>query len=134
MILVLLRAWVPRMCHSTYTSYATGTSLLIRKGSPLDLIEIRSDRLGRYQIMACAIAGHPLLLINIDINPPFTDAVLQEIYQSIIQMPPAPICIMGDFNASFNPSLGKLTPTTGTTSKLAEWAMAYNLVGVGNSL
>lgn len=71
--------------------------------------------------MQCKINSVLVTLVNIYLPPPMSLYILESIFKKLLELPPAPFCLLGDFNTPLNPKLDKLTPQTISVTPLALW-------------
>uniref|UniRef100_A0A803JZM0 Reverse transcriptase domain-containing protein n=1 Tax=Xenopus tropicalis TaxID=8364 RepID=A0A803JZM0_XENTR len=125
-MLALKRRWVGYAFHSTYSTYSRGVSILVKRSIPFNLITLKMDYYGRFIIVHCTTANFPLIIVNLYMPPPFTITTLDTISKKLADLPTAPTCYMGDFNALMNPQIDKLNPPFPTGNKLM-WTKALGL-------
>lgn len=69
-ILSLKKPWVGHHYHSTYSIFARGLSILVRKSLPFWLLGLVLDLDGRYIIMHAMVESLEVVLAGIYIPPP----------------------------------------------------------------
>uniref|UniRef100_A0A803KF69 Reverse transcriptase domain-containing protein n=1 Tax=Xenopus tropicalis TaxID=8364 RepID=A0A803KF69_XENTR len=125
--LALKKSWVGWTYHASFSTYSRGVSILVRKNLPFELSQIISDHYGRYILIACLLANKPLILANIYMPPPFTITLLQHIGKKLADLPPAPLCIMGDMNQVMDLTKDRLHSNIQGPTNLAQWANSLGL-------
>ena len=68
-VMALKKCWVMYGYHSTYSSYARGVSVLVRKGLPFSCERVVLDPKGRYVFLQCTVHATPLLLVVVYAPP-----------------------------------------------------------------
>lgn len=59
------RAWVGAHYHVTYSNYARGVSILIRRSLPLQILDVQTDPGGRFVIIHALIYNKRLILVGL---------------------------------------------------------------------
>lgn len=129
-LLALKKHWVRHAYHSPYSTYSRGVSVIVRKNLQFELLNINTDRFGRYVIIHCKINNQIMTLVNLYIPPPFNKEVLDHIFEKVSVYLPCPICFLGDFNTVVDPLLDRLAATTHQLSPLGKWLEALGLVDI----
>lgn len=133
-ILALWRSWVGAAYHSTYSCYARGVSVLVKKSLPFQLLEMRTDPGGRYVVLHVCIHDKRLVLIGVYLPPPARIQLLIDLMGVILAYDTPEFYIFGDFNMVSSHDLDKLHSTGRTTSDLPQWAEMYQLTDVWRHL
>lgn len=98
-VLALKKQWVAQNYQSTYSNYARGVAILIRKGLPFSCHQVISDPKGQYLLLYAMVQRTPIVLVTIYIPPPVTVTVFTELSAKLSSLPICPTIIMGDFNS-----------------------------------
>uniref|UniRef100_A0A803JSY9 Reverse transcriptase domain-containing protein n=1 Tax=Xenopus tropicalis TaxID=8364 RepID=A0A803JSY9_XENTR len=129
-ILALKKPWVAHHFHSPFSSHARGVAILVRKNVMYETLHVCLDVQGRYVILQCKINSTPITIVNLYNPPPGSPDVLTTTISRIANLPPAPLYIMGDFNALLHPNLDKLNSVNHTPTALANRAINVNLTEI----
>lgn len=126
-VLGLQRAWVGVHHHSTYSNYARGVSILIRRSLPLQILDVKTDPGGRYVISNASLYDRGMVLVGLYLPPPAEAQLLNDIMQLVMGFNVPEVFIFGGFNMVPSQDLDRLHMVTRTTSALGGWADTFAL-------
>ncbi len=124
--LKLRRGWVGQLYHSSFSSKARGTAILVHKSVPLSVSKVISDPNGRFNIVTGKIFGSTLTLANV-YGPNWDN---EDFYKNFLFSLPdlvsSQLILGGDFNCCLDPSLdrsSKKPPSQSKSSKIIQLFM-----------
>lgn len=126
----LNKTWVGLHYHSTFSTYARGVSILVHKTVPFRLLEVKTDKEGRYVILYANIYDKNVVLVGLYIPPPANGNVLHEIMQTVVQYDTTFVYLLGDFNMAPSVEQDRLHRSARDTPDLRQWADLYALTDV----
>lgn len=129
-ILGLKRAWVGAHYHSTFSNYARGVSILIRKSLPLQIMNIRTDWGGRFVIVHAVMHSKQMVLVSLYIPLPANVQLLYDIMQIVMGFDMQEVFILGDFNMVPSQDMDRLNAGNRPSSELQNWADTLALTDI----
>ena len=130
--MALRRPWIGWAYHSSHSSHARGVSVLIAKTVHFELCDVQSDPQGRYVFLSVKLYGEPFLLMAFYVPPPFSSTIVTEGLLYMTRHPSIQAVWLGDFDATLNPTLDKLSPsplptTAPTHTRFSRLISSFNL-------
>lgn len=127
-VMALKRAKIAYALHSTYSSYARGTSILIAKSAPISIKHIKLDPNGCFVILVMELLGKPYTVTNIYVPPPFTKKIFEKVMGTILEIAEGPLIIAGDYNTVLDNSMDRFRCSTLPTMLLRSVLTQFDLV------
>lgn len=126
-VLTLKKPWIQRSIHATYSSYASGVSILIAKKFPCIIEEVCTDPQGKFAIAVFKHWSQRYIIINVYIPPPFSPDLLYTVLEKAAPFCPGKLLVIGDFNAIISPDMDRPVPPKNHSTDLLTWAQAMGL-------
>lgn len=127
-VMALKKHWVANQYHSTYSNYAGGVAILIRKGLPFVCHQVVLDPKGQYVILHVSIHSTPLILVAVYLPPPVRATMFSDLNIQFANLPNCPMLILGDFNSVLQPDLDRLKPLKSESGLFRAWCNTYGYV------
>lgn len=127
-VMALKRAKIAYALHSTYSSYARGTSILIAKSAPISIKRIKLDPNGCFVILVMELMGKPYTVTNVYVPPPFTKNFFEKVMGTILEIAEGPLLIAGDYNTVLDNSMDRFRCATLPPTPLGSFLVQFDLV------
>lgn len=111
-VMALKKAKIAYAIHSTYSTYARGTSILIAKSAPISIKHIKLDPNGCFVIVVLELLGKPYTVTSIYAPPHFTKLFFEWVMSSILAIAEGPLLIAGDYNTVLDYSIDRFRCST----------------------